>query len=452
MTYKKEIPGWVLGVVIIVTAVVTCWAVLQTGSGFGWPTDQGTKSPTQELSNIFFPGLTALQNTLNGEKAAAPQPVEKPVATQFNAIQIPWIKVGDIPQHPERGVCTSCHFVKDVRGVPIPAILAGARMPHDARGVCTNCHMIPSTASAPASAPIYPQDVATANNAVQVAFVPGQTMSPPRSPGFAPMAPQATEGGWLGIEVTNITQLTASQYQIPLGLPGVVVAEAEPPGSLSGLKAGDVILSINGVPTATLTDFFRATNNGLMGKGSLNVYRKGQQYVMAVDTTVGTTAQTAPQQGAGVAPPEGEWLGLEVAPISSLTATQYNLPSGLAGLIIVEVEAQAAALGIKGGDVLQYINGVPITDMTKFFLATKNGTLNQGAIVLWRKGEQMATMLTQTVMPNPQPLQPWMSGNAASAMLPSNPSACPGAVPGAQAPCAVQGSIPNGGTMQGGQQ
>ena len=438
--------------VVIVTAAVTCWTVLQTGSGFGWQADPGTKYPAQDLSNLFFPGLTALQNTLNGEKAAAPQVVEKTVATQFNAIQIPWIKVGDIRQHPDRGVCTSCHFIKDIRGVPIPPILAGAKMPHDARGVCTNCHMIPSIASAP----IYPQDVATADNAVQVAFVPGQTMCPTRSPGFAPMTPQAPEGDWLGIEVTNITGLTASQYQLPIGLSGVVVAQAEPPGSLGGLKAGDVILSINGFPTTTLTDFFRATNNGLMRKGALNVYRKGQQYVMAVDNTLGTTAQTDSQQGAGVAPPvappEGEWLGLEVAPISSLTATQYNLPSGLAGLIIIEVEAQAAALGIKAGDVLQYINGVPMTNITKFFLATKNGTLNQGAIVLWRKGEQMATMLTQTVTPNPQPMQPWMTGNTASAMPPSNPSPCPGALPGAQAPCVVQGLIPNGGTMQGGPQ
>jgi len=178
------------------------------------------------------------------------------------------------------------------------------------------------------------------------------------------------------------------------------------------VKAGDVVVAVNGSPTATLTDFFRATGKWHGFARHDGFIRRGQRFQAVVDASV-TTAPVAPFAALAAATPtpppsphpwprlavahRGEWLGLEVAPISSITAISTTCRPGLPGLLVVEAEAQAATVGAKAGDVLQFVNGVPTLDMTKFFMATKNGTVAAGTIVLWRKGEQMVTRLGQAV-------------------------------------------------------
>ena len=477
MTFKRAIPGWVVGLVIIITATVTLAAVVKTQTALTW-TPEGVPESPKSFGQIFFPGITALQQAGQASQAAAPPPAS-------SAIRVPTIVAGAVPPHVERGTCTSCHNVLSPRGAAMPLIQLNSRPPHDNRGLCTNCHLLANSVQA-ASAQASPAALTAASPTVdttkgsavrvptvvagavpphaergtctschnvlsprgaampaiqinsrpphdnrglctnchvlggtsvgQAAATPaGLTLVAGAAPVAGPAVLPAAEGGWNGVEVTPVTPLTSSQYGVPLGTVGLIVAEAETTAAVAGVKAGDVVVAVNGSPTATLTDFFRATGNGTVSRGTMDLIRKGQRFQAVVDASV-TAAPAAPfaalaaatpipaafappVAATAVAPPEGEWLGLEVAPISSITATQYNLPPGLPGLLVVEAEAQAATVGAKAGDVLQFVNGVPTLDMTKFFMATKNGTVTAGTIVLWRKGEQMITRLGQAVAP-----------------------------------------------------
>ena len=535
MTSKQVIPGWIVGVVIIVMLGVSIYTVVQTQSALGWRASN-IESP-KNLSEIFFPGVTAVQNMFAAQPEVATAPVP-PAANESNAVpvptisagavashgdrgtctschtvlssrgapipvialnalpphdnrgvcmnchvvngagqgamgnsppvQVPTIVAGSTPVHESRGECTSCHTVLSKRGVPIPGIQVNSRSPHDNRGVCTNCHMLGTLAPFPASA-VAVAAPGAGLNATPVAFV-GNAI-PVAFPGpAAPVAPP-TEGGWNGVEVTPITTLTANQYGVPLGTVGLIVAEVEGAGAVAGLKAGDVVSAVNGVPTPTLTDFFQATGNGLMPKGFVTAYRKGQPLALVVDAAATTPMVSAMVGGIPMAgttmggipmapvqatpapvqppPPEGEWLGLEVAPISPLTATQYNLPPGLQGLIIIEAEAQAAAIGVRAGDVLQFVNGVAVMDMTTFFHATKNGTATQGTIVAWRKGQQMVSKISQTVaaataataqQAPPAPVQQPSASLAPVQPLPPAPQAAP--APSVQMPYAMAPMMP----------
>ncbi|MCU0694871.1 MAG: magnetochrome domain-containing protein [Polyangiaceae bacterium] len=116
---------------------------------------------------------------------------------------------------------------------------------------------------------------------------------------------------------------------------------------------------------------------------------------------VAAVAPAAPGPAAPVAT-EGEWLGLEVAPISPLTATQFKLPEGTFGLIVVEAEAQAATLGLKPGDVLVGVNGSSVGTMTDFFAATQNGTLTEADVQVMRRGQPLSLRLSATA-PAPAP-------------------------------------------------
>ena len=539
MTLKRAIPSWVVGLVIIVTAILTLIAVVKTQSAVSW-TPQGAPESPKSFGQIFFPGISAIQQSwasgqsVPAANSAAPSRVPTIVAgsvpghtnrgtctgchnivtsrgaamatiqlgsrpphddrglctnchvvatvqpaiakaaiaadaTKGGATRVPTIVAGAVPPHAERGTCTTCHEVVSSRGIPVPSIQVHSRRPHDTRGLCTNCHDIAGAAApaALAQAGANPAALTMVANAMPMAQ-PALALALPTAQPAAP----APEGGWNGIEVTPVTTLTATQYGIPHGTVGLIVAEAEGGAAVAGVKAGDVILGINGTPTPTLSDFFRATANGTVARGSVDILRKGQAMAVVVDAAatvakVVPAPQTAPTAvaqtvaaamatpaAAAPVPPEGEWLGLEVAPISSLTTTQYNLPPGLVGLIIVEAEAQAATIGVKAGDVLQYVNGVPTTDITKFFLATKNGTLSRGTIVLWRKGEQMVNVLGQTVAapatapaaqmttPVQMPLNPMAYGQPAwSGAVPLGVPVTPvgnvgqGAGQGTQVPC-----------------
>ncbi len=124
-------------------------------------------------------------------------------------------------------------------------------MGHEYRGVCTNCHRLPDPGRIILPPYVTPAEVAVAAVRPTVAF-------PTTTP-----AKVATEGEWLGLEVTPITPLTARQYGIPERIQGLVVAEAEAQAATAGIRAGDMLLSINGMPIAQMTDFFQATRTGL---------------------------------------------------------------------------------------------------------------------------------------------------------------------------------------------
>jgi S1-C subfamily serine protease len=525
MKWKQVIPAWVVGVVIILALGTTIYSVIQTQTALGWRASN-IESP-KSIGQIFFPGVAALQETFSGMTAAPPAP-PAPLANQANGIQVPTLLAGATPMHADRGECTACHTVLSKRGMPIPRIQVNSKPPHDNRGLCTNCHIVVNATGQPQgmaaamegtpAAQVNAMAVAMQSNGIPVAMPaagpgPGIPMGAQMATPMAAPMPQAGEGGWNGVEVAPITQLTATQFGIPLGTQGLVVSEAEAAGAVAGLKAGDVITAVNGVATPDLTAFFQATNNGMLARGTVTGLRKGQPLTLLVDVNGGPpnagamagnpqapqtpmapsgaaamqanalaaagipvalingtpVAMPVPNQGlttdqlvalavpmggpggmgaagaggpgaAKAPPPEGEWLGLEVAPISSLTARQYNLPPGLPGLVVVEAEAQAAGIGVRAGDVLQTVNGVPITDMTIFFLATKNGTAPKGTIGLWRKGEQIVARLSMA-----PPTQPGMAMGVPQALqTPPQPLQAPpqqyAAAPGVPQP--VQAAAP----------
>ena len=94
-------------------------------------------------------------------------------------------------------------------------------------------------------------------------------------------------------------------------------------------------------------------------------------------------------------------MGLEVAPITSLTAGQYNIPVDTRGLVVAEAEGRAAVAGLRAGDVLLSVNGALISNMTDFFQVTENGTLTQGVVEVLRQGQIMSSNITQTINPTP---------------------------------------------------
>jgi hypothetical protein len=112
---------------------------------------------------------------------------------------------------------------------------------------------------------------------------------------------------------------------------------------------------------------------------------------------------------------EGSWLGMEVVPITALTASQYKVAAGQAGVIVAEAEGVAASAGVRAGDVLVAANGMPVVDMQSFLQATQGRTsgsidvLRGGRIMRGVLGQQPAAPAGAATVPagGPPPVQPY---------------------------------------------
>lgn len=237
----------------------------------------------------------------------------------------PVIRAGAVPAHADRGVCTACHTVVGAAGAVLPAVSGSSVMLHGYRGVCSNCHRIagpqPPVQLGGPTAPTPGVPWATAVPPLAAAVPPLAAAAPPfaaaapplaaAAPPFAAAAPFApTEGEWLGLEVSPITGLTANQYRLPPGSRGLVVAEAEAQAQAAGLRAGDVVVAIDGIPITDMVTFFQATRSGSLAQGTVRLQREGRLFeaflqqaaaAPAQPPSVGTLAPVV--GGGGLCPP-----------------------------------------------------------------------------------------------------------------------------------------------------
>jgi serine protease Do len=165
--------------------------------------------------------------------------------------------------------------------------------------------------------------------------------------------------GQLGISIQRVTQDLASS----LGLKqpeGVLVNSVVPngPADHAGVKAGDVIVAMNGNKVSDPNTFRNTVAGTAPGTDvTLTISRDGkEQQVKAKLEELQPQQQASQQQGN--APSGGGQLGLTLAPINSNLAGQLNLPPSTKGVVVTNVDpaGPAADAGLQAGDVIQEVN------------------------------------------------------------------------------------------------
>ena len=153
--------------------------------------------------------------------------------------------------------------------------------------------------------------------------------------------------GWLGAEIQQVTPSIAESLgmQTPKG---VLVAEvkADSPAMRAHLKAGDVILAVNGEPVNGSVDLVRKI--GALAPGAdaeLQILRNGENRTLSVTLGNGPGKQQVSE------------LGLSLAPASDVAG------AGDRGVVITKVKPDSAAAdqGIQTGDVILDVAGNPVS-------------------------------------------------------------------------------------------
>lgn len=177
--------------------------------------------------------------------------------------------------------------------------------------------------------------------------------------------------GFLGIHIGPVTPTLAQSMHVP-DTNGAVVedVQAGSPAAKGGLKAGDVIRSLNGENVSSYTGL--RYDVAEMNPGTtvtLGILRDGQP--LTVHVTLGTLPETASNEGGpgeGNAPSHSTLQGVSVQDLNPSISQQLQLPVGTQGVVITDIDPNSPAgqAGLSRGDVIMDINRQPVRNVSDF--------------------------------------------------------------------------------------
>jgi serine protease Do len=186
------------------------------------------------------------------------------------------------------------------------------------------------------------------------------------------LLPQLEKGkiarGYLGVTVSDLSSDLAQGFGLPEGTRGAIVqnVQAKAPAAKAGVKAGDVVVALNGKPvesSSQLTRGVAAIAPG--GKAALTLLRDGKKQDITVTVAQRPDEEAlargeTPEEGEGGAPAEpvkGPRLGVRLQAISPDMAREMKL-EGETGVLVAEVspDGPAAKAGLQRGDVILEVN------------------------------------------------------------------------------------------------
>lgn len=184
------------------------------------------------------------------------------------------------------------------------------------------------------------------------------------------------ERGRAGVSIQEVTQSLAESFGLDRPR-GALVTSVEPggPGDKAGLKAGDVLLSVDGHAierSAEVPPLVAAVKPG--SKATFELWRDGAKRNVAVTVGELKPERTASVVRPGVEAPTGK-LGLAVRPSEDNT-----------GVVVENASGPAARAGIRPGDVVVSVNGKPVKGIDDLRAATAK---DKGTVALLvKRGDQ----------------------------------------------------------------
>ncbi len=170
------------------------------------------------------------------------------------------------------------------------------------------------------------------------------------------------ERPYVGASFDPVTSDVAEALGLDKVRGALVVRVAEGgPAAKAGLKAGQVVVAIDGIPVEHPDALgYRLTTTGLGKKVTLSIRENGQESQIAM--TLAGAPETTPRDERLI---EGgsPFAGAKIANLSPKLAYDLRMPSEVTGVVITEIApgSPAARLGFAPHDIIISVNGVNIT-------------------------------------------------------------------------------------------
>ncbi|MCI0370407.1 MAG: DegQ family serine endoprotease [candidate division NC10 bacterium] len=190
---------------------------------------------------------------------------------------------------------------------------------------------------------------------------------------------------WIGVVVQPVTREAAGS----LGLSddrGALVSEvvAGSPAAAAGLKAGDVIVGVDGQPVAEARDLPRLVAGRPVGSAAQVTFLRGGKR-----QTVRLVLGELPEERAAARSEEEGGLGLRIRDLTPDLARELGLPAA-GGVAITAVEAgtEAERAGLKRGDRILEVNRRPVASAAEVREALAEAGRGGAILLLVRRGDR----------------------------------------------------------------
>jgi serine protease Do len=181
--------------------------------------------------------------------------------------------------------------------------------------------------------------------------------------------------GQIGVGVQEVSQSLARSFGLPKP-EGALISIIAPggPADQAGLKAGDVVLAVNGAQVDDSADLFTSVAKVHPGtQAELQIWREGK--AMRVPVTVSALPGEESTATSTTSPPR---LGVVVRP---LTADEQQRMHVDHGLVIMQVSGRAAQVGLRAGDVVLSVNEVPVSTIAQLGAGIKQARGNVALLI-----------------------------------------------------------------------
>ncbi len=195
------------------------------------------------------------------------------------------------------------------------------------------------------------------------------------------------ERGFLGVSISNLKPDMKDLYNSDYGAL-VLSVEKESPAEKSGFKRGDLIVSVDNEKVEDANSLKNIIGSKKPGNKVSITYERDKK----LKTTNVKLAKLGDKGGFGSDIKEYGIEGLSVSNLTSQIRAQYNIPSSLEGVIVLDVKpnSKADSYGFKRGDIIIQIQNKTIKsmeDLNKTLGENKNKTkivyLNRGGYVTY---------------------------------------------------------------------
>ena len=177
--------------------------------------------------------------------------------------------------------------------------------------------------------------------------------------------PSHPKPGWLGFTIQDLTQELSMALGIGSAKGAIIAAVDESgPARAAGLRPSDVLLTINGLKLSDSRAYLRAIVQMPVGQqAALSVWRAGRE--QAIEATVAEWPNVMTVVSAGMAEKMNKMMpqtGLQLASLTDEARTRYGIDVKLNGVLVssVERDSEADDLGIASGDVVAFVQDVPV--------------------------------------------------------------------------------------------